>query len=256
MEKIIELQQVSAGYSDEIILRNVNLTIRDNDFIGVIGPNGGGKTTLVRVIIGLLKPLTGKVIYHRKDGALPHKRLIGYLPQVSHTDREFPITVLNVVLSGLAEKGKLFNHFTKSQTSKARDMLDAMGIGDLAEKNIGELSGGQLQRVFLCRAIVSDPRLLILDEPNTFVDNKFESDLYKTLKELNSRMAIMIVSHDVGTITYFVKTIACVNRELHYHESNIISQEQLAAYNCPIQIIAHGEIPHTILKSHNHPHHG
>ncbi len=252
MEKIIELQQVSAGYSDDIILRNVNLAIRENDFIGVIGPNGGGKTTLVRVIIGLLKPLTGKVIYHQQEGASPHKRLIGYLPQVSHTDREFPITVLNVVLSGLAGRAKLFNHFTKPQTAKAREMLDAMGIGDLAEKNIGELSGGQLQRVFLCRAIVSDPRLLILDEPNTFVDNKFESDLYKTLRELNSRMAIMIVSHDVGTITYFVKTIACVNRELHYHESNIISQEQLAAYNCPIQIIAHGEIPHTILKAHNH----
>lgn len=252
MEKIIELQQVSAGYSDDIILRNVNLAIRENDFIGVIGPNGGGKTTLVRVIIGLLKPLTGKVIYHQQEGASPHKRLIGYLPQVSHTDREFPITVLDVVLSGLAGRAKLFNHFTKPQTAKAREMLDAMGIGDLAEKNIGELSGGQLQRVFLCRAIVSDPRLLILDEPNTFVDNKFESDLYKTLRELNSRMAIMIVSHDVGTITYFVKTIACVNRELHYHESNIISQEQLAAYNCPIQIIAHGEIPHTILKAHNH----
>lgn len=255
MGKIVELQNVTAGYEDEIILHNINFTVNENDFIGVIGPNGGGKTTLVKVIIGLLKPVSGKVIYHQNSGN-ERRTLIGYLPQVSHTDRNFPITVLNVVLSGLARRSKLVNHFTKSQASKAMEMLANMGIADLADKNIGELSGGQLQRVFLCRAIVSDPKLLILDEPNTFVDNKFESDLYKTLNELNKKMAVMIISHDVGTITYFVKTIACVNRELHYHASNIISQEQLAAYNCPIQIIAHGDIPHTILKEHNHPHHG
>jgi zinc transport system ATP-binding protein len=255
MNKIIELQDITAGYEDEIILRNINLSINENDFIGVIGPNGGGKTTLVKVIIGALKPVSGKVIQHRHADD-DHKRVIGYLPQVSHTDRNFPITVLNVVVSGLAKSHKLFNHFTKAQTNKALKLLEEMGIAHLAEKNVGELSGGQLQRVFLCRAIVSDPELLILDEPNTFVDNKFESDLYKTLKALNERMAVMIVSHDVGTISYFVKTIACVNRELHYHESNIISQEQLAAYNCPIQIIAHGDIPHTILKEHNHHHHG
>jgi zinc transport system ATP-binding protein len=255
MGTIVELQNISASYEDEIILKDVNFVVNENDFIGVIGPNGGGKTTLVKVIIGLIKPITGKVIYHH-DTANESRRHIGYLPQVSHTDRNFPITVLNVVLSGLARRSKLVNHFSRSQSAKALEMLDSMGIGELAEKNIGELSGGQLQRVFLCRAIVSDPKLLILDEPNTFVDNKFESDLYKTLKELNKKMAVMIVSHDVGTITYFVKTIACVNRELHYHESNIISQEQLAAYNCPIQIIAHGDIPHTILKEHNHHHHG
>jgi zinc transport system ATP-binding protein len=255
MGTIVELQNITAGYEDEIILKDVNFMINENDFIGVIGPNGGGKTTLVKVIIGRIKPITGKVIYHQ-DTASESKSLIGYLPQVSHTDRNFPITVLNVVLSGLARRSKLVNHFSRAQYAKAQEMLASMGIADLAEKNIGELSGGQLQRVFLCRAIVSDPKLLILDEPNTFVDNKFESDLYKTLKELNKKMAVMIVSHDVGTITYFVKTIACVNRELHYHESNIISQEQLAAYNCPIQIIAHGDIPHTILKEHNHHHHG
>ncbi|MBE0636896.1 MAG: ABC transporter ATP-binding protein [Bacteroidales bacterium] len=254
MGKIVELQSVTAGYEDEIILRDVNFTIHDNDFIGVIGPNGGGKTTLVKVIIGLIKPVSGKVIYHRQDETAETRKLIGYLPQVSSTDRVFPITVLNVVLSGLARRNRLVNHFSKTHLAKAREMLEAMGISHLAGKNIGELSGGQLQRAFLCRAIVSDPKLLILDEPNTYVDNKFESDLYKTLKDLNKRMAIMIVSHDVGTITYFVKTIACVNRELHYHESNIISQEQLAAYNCPIQIIAHGDIPHTILKQHNHTH--
>ncbi len=253
MHPLVEVQGVTAGYDEDIILRNVNLTIRENDFIGVIGPNGGGKTTLVKVILGLIRPMSGKVIYHNISE--PGNQLqMGYLPQVSNTDKVFPITVLNVVLSGLARPYRMINRFSKPQVIKAREMLDAMGIGHLADKNMGELSGGQMQRVFLCRAIVSDPQLLILDEPNTFVDNKFESDLYQTLKKLNQSMAILMISHDVGTITYFVKSIACVNRELHYHSSNIITQEQLAAYNCPIQIIAHGDIPHTILKEHHHNH--
>lgn len=127
-----------------------------------------------------------------------------------------------------------------------------MGIEHLFRKPVGELSGGQMQRVFLCRAIITSPKLLILDEPNTFVDNQFEADLYETLKILNERMAIMIVSHDVGTISYYVKTIACVNKYLHYHPSNIITEQQLVAYGCPIQIITHGDIPHTVLKKHNH----
>lgn len=250
MKPIVELKNVTAGYGDEVILKNVNLTIREQDFIGVIGPNGGGKTTLVKVILGLIGTMHGKVVHHANDNAEKSRHAIGYLPQVNRTDRRFPITVLDVVLSGLAGPKKLFNRFSKKDVQKARNLLQKTGISHLALKNIGDLSGGQIQRVFLCRAIISDPGLLILDEPNTFVDNKFESDLYNILKELNKRMAIMIISHDVGTITYYVKTIACVNRELHYHESNVISEQQLAAYNCPIQIITHGEVPHTVLHQH------
>lgn len=252
MEKIVELKNIVAGYDDEVILKNVNLTVFQNDFIGVIGPNGGGKTTLVKVIIGLLKPVSGEIIYNPDGNAGNSGKLIGYLPQINKTDRKFPITVKDVVLSGLADGNKILRKTSKSDKEKAFEILSRSGIAHLAKKNIGELSGGQLQRVFLCRAIIADPKLLILDEPNTYVDNQFESDLYKTLQELNQKMAIMIISHDVGTITYFVKTIACVNRGLHYHASNVISQEQLAAYNCPIQIIAHGDIPHTILKQHKH----
>jgi zinc transport system ATP-binding protein len=251
MKEIIELKDIIAGYGDEVILQNVNLTIREHDFIGVIGPNGGGKTTLVKVILGLLKPMSGKILAHETDAG-EQRRTIGYLPQLSQTDQKFPITVLEVVLSGLAEPGRLFRRFSSQEIAKARMLLNQTGIEALANKNMGELSGGQRQRVFLCRAIISDPMLLILDEPNTYVDNRFESDLYETLKVLNQRMAILMVSHDVGTITYYVKTIACVNRELHYHSSNQISQEQLASYNCPIQIIAHGHIPHTVLGEHKH----
>jgi zinc transport system ATP-binding protein len=252
MAVIIELKSVTAGYDSEVILNNTNLVINENDFIGVIGPNGGGKTTLVKVIIGLLKPFLGEVIYHQKSYGNGIGKLIGYLPQINKIDIKFPISVIDVVLSGLSGRNNVFRRFLKQEIAKAHQILENMGISQLSDKNIGELSGGQMQRVFLARAIISDPKLLILDEPNTFVDNKFESDLYKTLKELNRKMAIMMVSHDIGTITYYVKTIACVNREVHYHPSNNISQEQLAAYNCPIQIIAHGVIPHTILQEHIH----
>ncbi|MFP4471708.1 MAG: metal ABC transporter ATP-binding protein [Bacteroidota bacterium] len=247
-DKILELKSVTAGYGDEVILKDINLAIYDRDFIGVIGPNGGGKTTLVKLIIGLIKPMSGQVIYTHPAN---NSKLIGYLPQVHGTDRKFPITVLDVVLSGLADGNRIFRRFSKTEIRQARELLAEMGIAHLERKNIGELSGGQVQRVFLCRAIISEPQLLILDEPNTYVDNQFESDLYRFLKKLNETMAIMMVSHDVGTITYYVKTIACINRELHYHKSNVISQAQLAAYNCPIQIIAHGDIPHTILGEHH-----
>jgi zinc transport system ATP-binding protein len=251
MEKLVELQQVTAGYADEVVLRNINLTVHAHDFVGVIGPNGGGKTTLVNVILGIIKPMSGNIIFH-PDSHDKRRRFIGYLPQVSRTDKKFPIGVSDVVLSGLATGHRFMNHYSASDNERVQQVLAQMGIEHLAGKNIGELSGGQLQRVFLCRAIIAQPRLLILDEPNTFVDNKFESDLYLILRELNKTMAILMVSHDVGTITYYVKSIACVNRSLHYHNSNIISQEQLASYNCPIQIITHGDVPHTVLRTHQH----
>lgn len=251
MQKIIELSNVTAGYDQEVALKDANLIINERDFIGVIGPNGGGKTTLVKLMVGLLKPMKGNVILHqqRSNG---FQSVIGYLPQVNRFDNRFPISVIDVVLSGLLSEKSAFSSFSRKDKDNAMTLLDKMGIADLYKKPIGELSGGQMQRVFLCRAIITSPRLLILDEPNTFVDNQFEADLYETLKELNKQMAIMIVSHDVGTISYYVKTIACVNKSLHYHPSNIISEQQLAAYGCPIQIITHGDIPHTVLKKHNH----
>jgi zinc transport system ATP-binding protein len=250
-EKILSIESVSAGYDDEIVLRDVNLEVYKNDFIGVIGPNGGGKTTLLKTILGLLEPVKGRINFYQ-NGKKVNQILIGYLPQMNQIDKKFPITVIDVVLSGLMSKESLFSRYGKEQKLKAYETLDKMGIHELKKKPIGELSGGQLQRVFLSRAIISSPALLMLDEPSTYVDSKFENDFYEILNELNKEMAIMIVSHDLGTITWYVKTIACVNRSLHYHPSNIITEQQLASYNCPIQIITHGDVPHTVLKKHNH----
>jgi zinc transport system ATP-binding protein len=247
MAKILEVVKVSVGYEDELILREVNFTISDFDFIGVIGPNGGGKTTLLKLLLGEIKPLKGSITYFPMSA---NEAMFGYLPQVTSIDKKFPISVMDVVLSGLLGRKGIGGRFNPIDKRMAIDMLQRMGIENLKDKAIGELSGGQLQRVFLCRALISHPRLLILDEPNTFVDNKFEKELYELLQELNKEMAIIMVSHDLGTITSHVKTIACVNRNLHYHPSNLITSEQLAAYDCPIQIIAHGPVPHTVLPKH------
>lgn len=251
MSKILELQSVYAGYNDEVILKDVSIDIFDDDFIGVIGPNGGGKTTLLNVILGLIKPFKGEVNFcdDLKSG---RNNKIGYLPQLNHIDKKFPVTVFDVVLSGLIYKLGLFVRHSKGDKLRAEETLKRIGIYDLRDAAVGELSGGQMQKVLLARAIVSSPRLLILDEPNTFVDNQFEGELYEILRELNKEMAIVIVTHDAGTIASYVKTIACVNRNLHYHKSNVISEEQLASYNCPIKLITHGEVPHTVLKKHNH----
>lgn len=249
-DKLIELIEVDAAYNDELVLQKINLEVRDHDFIGMIGPNGGGKTTLVRIILGLLKPVRGKRINLMKSGS--DFQPIGYLPQINNIDKKFPITVKQVVHSGLMKRNKIIRDFSETERNKAAAIMRDMDILQLQDNPIGELSGGQLQRVFLARAIVSSPRLLILDEPNTFVDNAFESELYSRLRELNREMAIIIVTHDVGMISPYVKTIACVNKELHYHRSNVISEAQLKAYNCPIQLITHGDVPHTVLEKHNH----
>lgn len=249
-KKLLEIDSVDAGYNGKSVLRDVNLEIYEDDFIGVVGPNGGGKTTLLRVILGTLKPIAGKVKYFSLQEKGQTKR-IGYLPQLNMIDSKFPISAMEVVLSGMMSKNGILKKYTRYDKQLASRMMDKMGISHLKHKTIGELSGGQMQRVFLCRAIISSPKLLILDEPNTYVDNKFEGELYEQLRELNKDMAIILVSHDIGTITTYVKTIACVNREFHYHRSNVITEKQLSAYNCPIQLITHGDMPHTVLKKHD-----
>lgn len=246
MSDILELKDITAGYDHQPVLEHVNFTIREGDFIGIIGPNGGGKTTLLKVILGLLKPFSGEVIYHTSK-----QNLFGYLPQNNRFDQRFPINVTEVVLSGLMSGKGLYKSYTRADRIKAWELLDKYGMGNYKKSPIGDLSGGQMQRVFLCRAIISSPRILILDEPTTYVDSNFEKEFYPILEELNKSLSIVMVSHDLGTICSYVKTIACVNRELHYHNSNLISPEQLQTYHCPIELITHGTIPHRVLKTHS-----
>ena len=246
MTPILELKNVSAGYDYKTILHHVNFAVNEGDFIGIIGPNGGGKTTLLKVILGLLRPYEGEVIYNAS-----RQNLFGYLPQTNRFDQRFPISVTEVVLSGLMASKGLFGHYSRKDRQQAEMLLEKYGMGQYSRQPIGDLSGGQMQRVFLCRALIASPRILILDEPTTYVDSSFEKEFYPILQELNKTMSIVMVSHDLGTICSYVKTIACVNRGLHYHQSNLISQEQLAEYNCPIELITHGKVPHRVLSQHN-----
>lgn len=246
--KLVTLHDVGVRYDDCEALRHVDLEIADDDFLGVIGPNGGGKTTLVRAILGTV-PHTGRIDY-APELYRGKERLIGYMPQQNDFDRAFPISVLETVLSGLQGSRGFCGRYTSADRRKAQELLEKAGIADTARHPIGEVSGGQMQRAMLCRAVISEPRLLILDEPANFVDNKFENELYRMLRELNERMAIVVVSHDIGTITTVVKEIVCVNRQVHRHRSNRLTEEQLRNYDCPIQILSHGHVPHTVLEHH------
>jgi len=248
MASLLDIHSLSAGYELNIVLSDIDFSVSENDFIGVIGPNGGGKTTLLKVILGLIKPVSGSIIFN-KD--LLKRNRIGYMPQMSAGDTSFPVTVMDVVLSGLMIHKSVVARITSEDRKRAENVIDELGLRELRKSPLNKLSGGQLQRVFLGRAIIGSPALLLLDEPDNFVDATFENDFYQKLHDLNERMAILMVSHDVGTISSHVKSFACVNRKLHYHPSPEITSEQLSSYDCPIQLISHGRIPHTVLEKHD-----
>jgi zinc transport system ATP-binding protein len=246
MREIFELQNITAGYDGNPVLLNARLTVYENDFIGIIGPNGGGKTTLLKVIVGLLRPFSGKVVFYNNFSSND----IGYLSQVTQAERAFPITAKQVVRSGLMSGSYAKGFFVKADHRIVENIMETVGIQNLAQKPVNNLSGGEFQKVMLCRAIISNPKLLILDEPNTFVDHNFEAEMHHILKKLNENMAIIMVSHDLGNISSLVKSIACVNRTLTYHHENKINAEMLEVYNCPVDLITHGHVPHRVLGEH------
>lgn len=255
---IVQLNDVCVAYGHRRVLKDVNLTVYERDFLGIIGPNGGGKTTLLKVILGLKTVESGVLAYFRKGEAVSHIRM-GYLPQYSRIDRNFPISVYEVIRSGLNHEKHLWQRYSKEQCERAREVVRRMGLESLADRPIGTLSGGQLQRALLGRAVVSNPEILILDEPNTYIDKRFEGQLYDLLEEINRHSAIILVSHDVGSVLQNVRSIACVNETLHYHPEMETSVEWIGRHlGCPIELIGHGDLPHRILKNHlsdeNHGH--
>jgi zinc transport system ATP-binding protein len=246
-DRLVSMKSLSVAYNGNVVLEDINFTIRKNDFIGVIGPNGGGKTTLLKTILGTVNPFRGSIEFNQR---IEGSNLIGYLPQMSTGDLSYPLTVKDVILSGLMIRKKLVSRMSKADRQKAEEVMNELGLSGLSTALLKELSGGQLQRVFLGRAVIGDPGLLLLDEPGTFVDANFENDFYQKLKDLNRKMAILMVSHDIGTISAHIKSFACVNRTLHYHPSSEITNEDLLSYGCPIQLVTHGVVPHTVLKIH------
>lgn len=243
---LVTISEVSVYYDVKPVLQHANLAIFPDDFIGIIGPNGGGKTTLLKVILGILKPTTGSVVYQENFSTSQ----IGYLPQRNQIDQQFPITVIETILSGLINSRKIIGWFSREEKKMAKELMSMMNISHLSNKNVNQLSGGEFQKMMLCRAIIAQPRLLILDEPNTYTDHNFETEICQILNDLSKKMAIVMVSHDLGIISGMVKTIACVNETIDYHTENTITPEIMKVYGCPIDLITHGDIPHRVLGKH------
>ncbi len=240
---LIEIENLNAGYDDKLVLKDVSLTIQKGDFLGIIGPNGGGKTTLLKLILGLLKPKSGEIRY-----CPGLKDKIGYMPQTNYIDKQFPILVKETIASGLVSEKNLSKQEVKT---KVEETIAQIGLSAIKNKPIGEISGGQLQRTLLARAIINEPELLILDEPNAYVDKRFEMRFYEILQEINKKTSIILVSHDIGTVVSTVKNIACVNETVHYHAGTNVDYHWLEKhFACPFDLIGHGNIPHRILKNH------
>lgn len=252
---IIEMEDVSFAYNGQPVLQEVRLAIPRGDFVAVIGPNGGGKTTLLRLMLGLLKPDTGRVrLLGRPAGLATHH--IGYVRQDVHINQNFPISALEVVLMGKRDPRRRWGHHGAQDRREALQALERMGVAAFAKRRIGELSGGQRQRVFIARALVTRPQLLLLDEPTASIDTKGQADFYRMLKELNEEVTILVVSHDLLVISTYVKSVACVNKHLHYHQQAEITGQMMETMYpctveevCPVELVAHG-LPHRVLQSH------
>lgn len=248
-EPVLSIRNVYAGYDNEIILENINLEIAANDFVGLIGPNGGGKSTLLKAILGLLKPQKGEIRILGKDSRYG-RQWIGYVPQFIETDRDFPISVWDTVRMGLLGGWQFFSRLSSNESDRIASALEQVGMLDLRKKKVGDLSGGQRQRIFIARALISDPKILLLDEPTASVDPNATKEIYQLFSDLNHRMAILLVSHDMMAISSFTKTIACLNHKLVYHNSKELTSKMLERiYGCPVDLIAHG-VPHRVLPSH------
>ena len=242
----VEMRDVNYHVNGRPILEDINLEVPEGEILAVIGPNGGGKTTLLKLITGQIRPSSGtvKVLGENPEDA---RERIGYLPQRSHFKTDFPINVLQTVLMGTYRR---FEAYADDDRKRALRSLEMVGMLDYKDRKIGELSGGELQRVFLARAIVRDPDLLLLDEPTASVDPAFRTSFYNLMDDLRERMTVILVSHDIGTVTQHVDSVACLNHRLFVHgtvEEAVSCLED--AYGCPVELIAHG-IPHRVLHEH------
>lgn len=247
VENAVEIENVSVIFNKQSILQDINLSISLNDFLAIIGPNGGGKSTLLKIILGLINVDQGRISVFKNKPGNPNNP-IGYLPQHVSFDPDFPINVFDTVLSGRYHG--LLKNYTDEDREKVFTALEEVGMTKMVDRQMSRLSGGQKQRVFIARAIVREPKLLLLDEPMASIDPEMQNSFYKLLSKLRERMAIVLVSHDVGAVSTHVDNIACLNQKLYYHGPVEESAEGLEeVYKCPIDIISHG-IPHRVLKKH------
>ena len=235
---VISLEGVDFSYNGEPILQNVNLAIHQREMIGIVGPNGGGKTTLLRLILGLLKPQRGRVLVFGQPPAKASHRL-GYVPQHMLYDNRFPVSVLDVVLMGLTGKSGL-GPFARAAVRKAEQALASVNLSDYRNSAFAELSGGQRQRVLIARALAASPDLLLFDEPTANVDTSAGEKLYEILAQLNERMTILIVSHDIGFVNRQISSVVCVNQQVAVHPTSALAgQNIIDLYGHDMSLIRH-----------------
>ncbi len=213
-KKLVEISGVHFSYNATPLLTDINFCIHEGDFIGVVGANGCGKTTLVKLLLGHLTPQKG-TIRHYSNGKQVASPTIGYLPQYAAVDKRFPLSVREVVETGLLTPRKMWNPFISlDDRSRVETTLTQMGLTHLSSTPIGNLSGGELQKTILARAIVSSPKLLLLDEPDTYLDSCSQEHLYELLKEINNNCAILLVSHDVSAVSEKCNIVVSVKNNL------------------------------------------
>lgn len=250
MKKIIEIKNLDVNFNNTPILSDINLTVMEKDFLGIIGPNGGGKTTLLKCILGFIEYQQGEIFISGKS-LKQSKKIIGYVPQFLKFNKGFPITAKEIVLMGKLPKTSIF--FSKPSNKDlelATDLMNKLEILNLQNLQISQLSGGQLQRVLIARSLAINPDILLLDEPTASVDATSRTNIFDILKKLNKEMTIVVVTHDTGFISTHIKTVACLNKKLHYHGDPVLSDEIISkTYGCPVDLIAHG-VPHRVFKEH------
>lgn len=247
-DSVVTLENINHAFENKVVLNNVNLDIKRGTFMGMVGPNGGGKTTLIKILLGLLKPDQGSVkLLHEPIDTFKDWNQIGFVSQKSNSfNKGFPATVFEVVAMGLTAKIGYLKFFTKKHKDKVLHAIQQVGMEEFAYQNIGNLSGGQQQRVFIARALVSEPALLILDEPTVGVDYKNVQRFYELLHQLNTEqnITLLLVTHDTGAMTEYATDIVCLNQTLHFHGksaeyTSLTEQDLSRIYGHPVSIIKH-----------------
>lgn len=244
-QPVVRVEGVTFGYDARPVLEDVSLDIRPTDYLAIIGPNGGGKTTLVKLILGLLEPWSGQIT---RRLSTPHA--VGYVPQFAAFDRSFPLRVDEVVRMGRLGLRGVGRRYSASDHRAVAEVLEHLGLLSLADTHVAELSGGQLQRTLIARALVGEPGILFLDEPLASIDRESRGVVLRALEELNRSIPVVVVTHDVTLFAGAVGQIACVSRTLHYHPSGELTPEMLEeVYGCPVELVAHG-VPHRVMGEH------
>ena len=237
---LVEVVDVWFYYDTQPALEGVNFAVHEGDFIALIGPNGGGKTTLLKIMAGLLKPTRGEV-------RLRAERL-GYVPQITSFKRFFPLTVEETVEMGCRHNSFFLPRWCKK---RVRNALEMVGLSEKAGAPLRSLSVGERQRTLVARALVSSPQLLLLDEPTSAVDPATKGSIYSLLKDLSDEgMGVVVASHDIGAISSHIKSVACLNRKLYHHDEKLTAEALNDSYQCPVELIAHG-VPHRVFPKHD-----